>query len=70
MVIGVPNVGKSSFINALRRTYLKKGMYGITDVFVRIAKDNSEKVIDAVISLQFQVEHLEWVGSQVLLKRS
>ncbi|XP_042565541.1 mitochondrial ribosome-associated GTPase 1 isoform X2 [Clupea harengus] len=25
MVIGVPNVGKSSFINALRRTNLKKG---------------------------------------------
>lgn len=26
MVIGVPNVGKSSFINALRRTNLKKGI--------------------------------------------
>ncbi|KAI7805230.1 putative mitochondrial ribosome-associated GTPase 1 [Triplophysa rosa] len=25
MVIGVPNVGKSSLINAVRRTYLKKG---------------------------------------------
>lgn len=25
MVIGIPNVGKSSFINALRRTHLKKG---------------------------------------------
>lgn len=25
MVIGVPNVGKSSLINSLRRTYLKKG---------------------------------------------
>uniref|UniRef100_H2UEF9 Mitochondrial ribosome-associated GTPase 1 n=1 Tax=Takifugu rubripes TaxID=31033 RepID=H2UEF9_TAKRU len=25
MVIGVPNVGKSSFINSLRRTFLKKG---------------------------------------------
>lgn len=77
MVIGVPNVGKSSLINALRRTYLKKGMYSITEClivigpwFSLIAKDSSEKVIDVVISLQFQVVHLEWAGSQVLLKRS
>ena len=28
-MIGVPNVGKSSLINALRRTHLKKGIHSI-----------------------------------------
>ena len=27
MVVGMPNVGKSSLINALRRNYLKKGTF-------------------------------------------
>lgn len=32
MVIGVPNVGKSSLINALRRTNLKKGKLWKLDI--------------------------------------
>lgn len=32
MVIGVPNVGKSSLINAIRRTNLKKGKLCIFDI--------------------------------------
>ena len=27
MIVGIPNVGKSSLINALRRMYIKRGVY-------------------------------------------
>ena len=34
MVVGMPNVGKSSLINSLRRKYLKKGTHHITHYMV------------------------------------
>lgn len=47
MVIGVPNVGKSSFINSLRRTNLKKGGFkwiGESCWYLRVTGQASEGI--------------------------
>lgn len=51
MVIGVPNVGKSSLINALRSKYLGKGMASLFSILNHLRKVSSMKIIFVLVVL-------------------